>query len=79
MQVCDEDGVNKVLSAMDKHFEHADMVASTCGLLRQLAKSDTVKKLFVSIDGFTTLEKLLEAHRESSNVCTQVGSCLQTW
>ena len=71
MQVCDANGVHTVLAAMDRHFEHADMVASTCGLLRQLAKSDSVKTLFVNIEGYKTLEKLLDAHKQSATVCMQ--------
>ena len=60
------------MAVMDRHFEHASIVASACSLLRQLAKSDTVKKLFVSMDGFATLEKILDAHKASVNACSQV-------
>jgi hypothetical protein len=50
------------------------MVAATCGMLRQLAKSDSVKTLLVSIDGLDVLKCILETHKQSEPVCTQVLS-----
>ena len=76
--MCDEGGVSLIMQAMDKHFEHAPTVAVTCGLLRQLAKSDSVKKLFVNIDGFKILTKALEAHKSSIKVCMQVSFSQQS-
>ena len=72
MQVCDEKGVQIVMAAMQRHSDSAKVVASTCGLLRQLAKSDGIKKLFVSLDGFDLMTATLEAHKQSAPVCTQV-------
>ena len=60
------------MEAMQKHFQHAKTVASTCGMLRQLAKSDDVKTLLVSIDGLDAIANVLEHHKQSSQVCTQV-------
>lgn len=72
MQVCDHKGVQIVLAAMEERSTHAPTVASTCGLLRQLAKSDDVKKLFMRLDGLHVLRRALQTHKQSARVCTQV-------
>lgn len=74
MQVCDARGVETLVRATDDHFGDEAIVATACGLLRHLAKSDTVKKLFVEIDGLKHASKVLEAHKQSVRVCTQVRS-----
>lgn len=72
MQVSDARGVETLVRATDDHFGDEAIVAAACGLLRHLAKSDTVKELFVEIGGLTHASKVLEAHKQSVRVCTQV-------
>lgn len=72
VQVCDARGVQTLVQAVDEHFGDEAIVAVSCGLLRHLAKSDTAKKLFVEIDGLKHSATVLEAHKQSPHVCTQV-------
>ena len=72
VQVCDARGVQTLVQAVDDHFGDEAIVAVSCGLLRHLAKSDTAKKLFVEIDGLKHSATVLEAHKQSPRVCTQV-------
>eukprot|EP00892_Ulva_mutabilis_P010855 jgi/Ulvmu1/8141/UM040_0037.1 len=77
-QVCDARGVQTLVQAVDDHFGDESIVAAACGLLRHLAKSDTVKKLFVGIGGLQHATIVLEAHKQSPRVCTQVLGLLAT-
>jgi hypothetical protein len=72
MQVCDQGGIQLVVQSIDGHFDDATVVAAACGLLRQLAKSDSVKVLLTEIGGFDMIIRVLDAHRDSARVCTQV-------
>jgi hypothetical protein len=72
LQVCTAGGVKLAMSALLQHTEDAPIIVSACGLLRQLAKNDDIKKLFVSRDGYDAAEKILKGHKQSPKVCSQV-------
>jgi hypothetical protein len=60
------------MAALLQHSQDTPIVVSAFGLLRQLAKNDDIKKLFVSRDGFDAAEQILKAHKQSIKVCSQV-------
>jgi hypothetical protein len=71
-QVCEQGGIKLVIKCIDEHVDDVIIVAAACGLLRQLAKSDSVKVLLADSGGFDMLARILDTHRHSARVCTQV-------
>jgi hypothetical protein len=67
------------MSALLQNSEDERIGVSACALIRQLAKSDDIKKLFISMDGLDAVERILRLHKQSIKVCSQVGhlnSCI---
>lgn len=71
--MCDGDGVRLALDATERYFSDATVVTATAGLLRQLAKSDDVKVALVREGALVRIHAMLDAHKASSRVITQVG------
>jgi hypothetical protein len=76
VQVSDADGISVLRDAIHSHFQDAGVVASACGLLRHLAKSDVVKKWLSAATFLDDLERVLEEHKSNAKVCTQVCTLL---
>ena len=72
LQVNDGGIVITLVDAIRKHFQDKPVVATTCGLLRHLAKSDDIKKLLMGQDTLPVLTSVLDEHKGKAEVCAQV-------
>lgn len=61
-----------LVAAIKKHFQDKPVVATACGLLRHLAKSDDIKKLLMGQDSLPVLTSVLDEHKGKAEVCAQV-------
>lgn len=61
-----------LVAAIRQHFQDKPVVATTCGVLRHLAKSDDIKKLLMGQDTLPVLTSVLDEHKGKAEVCTQV-------
>ena len=74
---CD-DGIGRLLAALDKHADHAGVVEQACGAVRNLASKNADNKVLIAKEGGIPLTlAALDNHAEHAGVVEQ--ACGAVW
>lgn len=75
LQVSDGGVVTTLVAAIKQYFQDKPVVATACGLLRHLAKSDDIKKMLMK-DSLPVFTSILDEHKGKPEVCAEVCPAL---